>query len=111
MHEIWSKNAVEMASAGYGRIPTQWLGAFTSRDGERRIAIRPEAVRDWLSRAGYELLAIQGRWVADGYVSTSVERKTGKVRPRQKVRIGQGSAWLLEFTAAGFPLEETDTTE
>lgn len=111
MHELWSKTAEGMASAGYGRVPTQWLGAHTTRDGERRVAIRPQAVEEWLDRAGYELAAVQGRWVADGYISTSTEKKTGKVRARQKVRVGDGTAWMLEFTAAGFPLGEAADSE
>jgi hypothetical protein len=104
MHEIWSKSAPQLEAAGIGRAPVQWLGAYTSRDGEERIAVRPEAVKEMLSRAGFELAAVIGRWVADGYVSTTTERSTGKVRPRQKVRIGRTSVWMIEFTSSGFPL-------
>ncbi|MFE6461558.1 DUF927 domain-containing protein, partial [Streptomyces cinereoruber] len=103
MHELWSKSTPHLETAGLGRAPMQWLGAYTSRDGEERVAVRPEAVKEVLGRAGFELPAVIGRWVADGYVSTTTE-KSGKVRPRQKVRIGSASVWLLEFTAAGFPL-------
>ncbi|MEV0960819.1 DUF927 domain-containing protein [Streptomyces sp. NPDC049951] len=103
MHELWSKHTPDLTAAGMSRVPTQWLGAYTTRNGEQRIAVRPEAVKEVLQRAGFELAAVIGRWVADGYVSTSTE-KSGKVRPRQRVRIGPAAAWLIEFTSAGFPV-------
>lgn len=104
MHELWSKNTADLASAGMTRVPSQWLGAHTVRNGEHRVAVRPEFIKEILARAGFDLAAVMSRWVADGYVSTSLEKSTGKVRPRQRVRIGDGMAWLIEFTAAGFPL-------
>lgn len=103
MHELWSKSTPQLEAAGLTRTPMQWLGAYTTRDGEDRVAVRPQAVEDVLERAGFDLAAVIGRWVADGYVATTIE-KSGKVRPRRKVRIGSASVWMIEFTAAGFPL-------